>query len=66
MSLPESLDEALDDFKTEEVREAFVIDDDQKAGWAMRKLRSLRVKQKANEEIAQAGCRGILWFKCKM
>jgi hypothetical protein len=54
MSLPESLDEALDDFKTEEVREAFVIDDDQKAGWAMRKLRSLRIKQKANEEIAQA------------
>jgi hypothetical protein len=52
MSLPLSLDDALDDFKTEEVREAFVIDDDQKAAWAMRKLRSLRAKQKVNEEIA--------------
>jgi hypothetical protein len=52
MSLPLSLDDALDDFKTEEVRQAFVIDDDQKAAWAMRKLRSLRAKQKVNEEIA--------------
>lgn len=54
MSLPLSLDDALDDFKTEEVREAFVIDDDQKAAWAMRKLRSHRMKQKINEEIAAA------------
>jgi hypothetical protein len=54
MSLPESLYDALDDFKTEQVREAFVIDDDQKAAWAMRKLRSLRAKQKVNQEIADA------------
>jgi len=52
MSLPQSLDEALDDFKDIEVREAFVIDDDQKAAWAMRKLRSLRAKQKVNQEMA--------------
>ena len=54
MSLSQSLDEALDDFQTEEVRQAFIVDDDQKAAWAMRKLRSLRAKQNANKEIAEA------------
>ncbi len=54
MSLPQSLDDALDDFQTDEVKQAFIVDDDQKAAWAMRKLRSLRAKQKINQELADA------------
>lgn len=49
-----SLDEALDRFadQTPEERERFVIDDDQKASWAMRKLRGIKAHKAANQAIA--------------
>lgn len=49
-----SLDEALDRFadQTPEERERFVVDDDQKASWAMRKLRGIKVHKAANQAIA--------------
>lgn len=45
----------LDEFEIEEapIREAFVVDDDAKADWALRKLRSLRRKQEENQKIAE-------------
>jgi len=45
----------IDDFEIEEapVREAFTVDDDAKADWALRKLRSVRQKQEANAKLAQ-------------
>lgn len=49
-----SLDEALDRFtnQTPEERERFVVDDDQKAAWAMRKLRGIKAHKAANQAIA--------------
>lgn len=49
MNIPQPIDE----FETspEPVREQFVIDDDSKADWAMRKLASIRRKQAENEAI---------------
>lgn len=49
-----SLDEALDRFadQTPEQRETFIVDDDQKASWAMRKLRGIRAHKAANQAIA--------------
>lgn len=49
-----SLDEALDRFaeQTPEERERFVVDDDQKAAWAMRKLRGIHAHKAANKAIA--------------
>jgi phage host-nuclease inhibitor protein Gam len=43
----------IDDFEIieEPTREAFVIDDDSKADWAMRKLASIRRKQSDNKAI---------------
>lgn len=48
--------QSIDDFEIieEPVREAFVIDDDSKADWAMRKLASIRRKQTENEAIYNA------------
>lgn len=45
--------QAIDDFEIieEPTREAFVIDDDAKADWAMRKLASIRRKQADNKAI---------------
>ena len=49
-----SLDEALDRFadQTPEERERFIVDDDQKAAWAMRKLRGILAHKAANQAIA--------------
>ena len=49
-----SLDEALDRFadQTPEERERFVVDDDQKASWALRKLRGIKAHKAANQAIA--------------
>lgn len=49
-----SLDEALDRFaeQTPEERERFIVDDDQKAAWAMRKLRGIQAHKAANKAIA--------------
>jgi hypothetical protein len=49
-----SIDEALDMFdkQTPEQRERFVVDNDQKAGWAMRKMRSVTLAKQRNIEIA--------------
>ena len=47
----------LDEFETTEapqITEAFTVDDDSKADWAMRKLASLRRKQAENKAIADA------------
>lgn len=46
----------LDEFEIEEapIREAFTVDDDAKADWALRKLRSVRRKQEENQKIAEA------------
>lgn len=46
----------LDEFDIEEapIREAFTVDDDAKADWALRKLRSVRRKQEENQKIAEA------------
>lgn len=46
----------LDEFEIEEapIREAFTVDDDAKADWALRKLRSIRRKQEENQKIADA------------
>lgn len=43
----------IDDFEIieEPVREAFIVDDDGKADWAMRKLASVRRKQADNQSI---------------
>lgn len=48
---------SLDDFEIVEqpaITEAFVVDDDKKADWAMRKLARLRRKQAENKAIAEA------------
>ncbi|SDM26962.1 host-nuclease inhibitor Gam family protein [Halarsenatibacter silvermanii] len=37
-----------------EEKSGFVIDNDEKASWALRKVRDMKRKQKANEELAQA------------
>lgn len=54
MSTSVSLDEALDRFaeQSPEERERFIVDDDQKAAWAMRKLRGIKAHQAANQAIA--------------
>jgi len=47
----------LDEFEVVEaspIAEAFTVDDDSKADWAMRKLASLRRKQAENKAIAEA------------
>jgi phage host-nuclease inhibitor protein Gam len=45
--------QAIDDFEIieEPAREPFIVDDDSKADWAMRKLASIRRKQAANKAI---------------
>ena len=48
--------QSIDDFEiieepTEPTREAFTVDNDEKADWAMRKLASIRRKQVENEAI---------------
>jgi phage host-nuclease inhibitor protein Gam len=50
------MENAVNDFEIveEPVREAFVIDDDFKADWAMRKLASIRRKQDDNKAIFEA------------
>lgn len=48
---------SVDDFEVENqesVQEAFVVDSDSKADWAMRKLRSIRKKQAENKAIFDA------------
>lgn len=49
-----SLEEALDRFRDQDPveRERFTVDDDRKATWAMRKLRTIKAAQKTNEAIA--------------
>ena len=46
----------IDEFEIDEapIREAFTVDDDAKADWALRKLRSLRRKQEQNQKLAEA------------
>lgn len=46
----------IDDFDIEEtpVKEAFTVDDDAKADWALRRLSSIRGKQNANTKLAEA------------
>jgi hypothetical protein len=46
----------VDEFEIDEapIREAFTVDDDAKADWALRKLRSLRRKQEENQKLAEA------------
>lgn len=46
----------IDDFDIDETpeREAFVVDDDAKADWALRRLSSLRRKQEENKRLAEA------------
>lgn len=55
--LPHELDAIVDD---EQKREHFRIEDDATATWAMRKLATIRSKQKENGDIAQTECERIL------
>jgi hypothetical protein len=45
----------IDEFEIDEapIREAFTVDDDAKADWALRKLRSVRRKQAENQKLAE-------------
>ena len=62
MELAEFLDREAG--TSEEQRGQFIIDDDQKANWALRKIRQLQEKRKANIQLAEAEIERInTWLK---
>ena len=56
----------VDDFEVieEPAREPFVVDDDSKADWAMRKLASIRRKQSDNNTVRLRQCAERSGWSC--